>query len=218
MQQTPVDNEQDIATREIQRTLLDYLQTKRPRDLFFREFAAASARLDLLTVGESLRGYEIKSDFDSLRRVDSQLYSYAGYCEELTFVAGPRLALKLLSRLPIWCGVMLVYRANCQNTVVTLRKPAKNPRLDARNCLALLSAKELNVLLRQHYVTQALRKRLVIDLLADMLSQTEIREHVISSLKRRDAPPSDARPKLHGDSRQPEPTSLDFPSASLGWQ
>jgi hypothetical protein len=170
------------------------------------EFTHDAGRVDILAVGQSLRCFEIKSDTDSLARVQSQVTSFSSYCEELTFVAGPRLAIRLLDELPLWCGVWLAYRTTAGILLSVLRAAKTNPRADARATLHILSVAELRRLSRLVGHPRPKRKAHAIDSLAPTLPLTTIRRYVTASIRRR----ADARPVVqpmsNGDSRPLGPT------------
>lgn len=172
-------------TKDIRHALYEYLSATAPRAFLIEEFVSHSGRLDVLAVGHVISGFEIKSDCDSLHRVESQLACFSQYCDTLTFVAGPRFALPLLQSLPEWCGVMLAYRRNAQVELVTLRMSQKNPLVDAGTSLSLLSKKELHQIGKGRASRRFGTKRQAVDDLVNLVPFEEIRKHVRVSLKRR---------------------------------
>jgi len=194
-----------VTTSEIRTALIACL-TREPKTHLRREFAHDTGRVDILAVGETLHCYEIKSDTDSLGRVQSQVDSFSQYCEALTFVGGPRLAIKLLRETPSWCGVWLAHRSPRGLVLTVLRLAKTNPRADARATLHILSAVELrrmSVLLGQ---SRPKTKLNAINSLAPVLPLARIRRYVTASLKRRAAGRLAGQQVLNGDSLLPEPT------------
>lgn len=134
-----------ISTSEITAALVERVSHAESNAVILREFVSPGGRIDLLVVSERLAGYEIKSDFDSLQRVDSQVYAFSRYCGSLTFVAGRRLAVPLLRALPIWCGVILAVRREERVTLVELRQSKANPHAAPEEMVTLLWRTELEI-------------------------------------------------------------------------
>lgn len=151
----------------------------------FEEFTCESGRVDVLTTSQMLHGFEIKSDYDSLARVGFQIASYSRYCDALTFVAGPRLALKLLASVPVWCGVILAHRGGLGISLVVLRTPKNNPRVDAQTSLSILGTAELRAIARRESQARPKTKQDAVRLLASIVPFARIREQLSESLRRR---------------------------------
>lgn len=194
-----------VTTSEIRTTLISFL-SRESRMHVCREFAHGTGRVDVLAVGDVLHCFEIKSDTDSLGRVQSQVDSFSRYCEALTFVGGPRLAIKLLNELPLWCGVWLAHRTP-RGVVLTILRVAKtNPRADARATLHILSTVELRQLSRLLGQPRPKSKLHAVDSLAPTLPLATIRRHVTASIKQRGDERPVVQPASNGDSLPPGPT------------
>jgi hypothetical protein len=136
--------DQNLAERDIRAALLCELRSGFANAEVVEEFSAAGGRLDVLAIScTTLAGYEIKSDFDSLDRVEAQIAAFGRYADTLTFVAGRRHAFTLLRELPLWCGVTLAYRINTGVSLVELRESRQNPVLDMPSRVSLLWRAEL---------------------------------------------------------------------------
>lgn len=180
----PCTQGSDLSEREIRNTLLQKVTFGA---IVHEEFPAAGGRLDLLALyGDVLAGFEIKSDFDSLYRVDAQVASFSQFCDTLTFVAGRRLAVTLLRTLPIWCGVSLAYRTtSSQVKLLPLRHPKLNPFANAPASISLLRRNELLLILQRKGRSRASRRELQEELLA-LLSFAEVRAYLSSALMLRE--------------------------------
>lgn len=66
-----------------------------------------AARVDFLLVNGLLHGFELKSDKDTLRRLENQIPIYGSVLDRVTLVVGYRLADKALAMIPDWWGVKL---------------------------------------------------------------------------------------------------------------
>lgn len=188
---TNVGRDRSVTTVEIRSALFAWLSA--PGSAIIEEFPCERGRLDALMVNQALHGFEIKSDFDSLTRVEAQISSFARYCDSITFVAGPRLALKLLNFVPIWCGVVLAHRTAIGVSLVSLRSPKTNARVDALASLTLLAATELHDIARRESRARPKTKNEAVRLLASTLPFTTIRAHLSASLRRRGGAAADER-------------------------
>lgn len=85
------------------------------------------ARADLVVLNGRIEGYEIKSDRDSLARLEHQVGAYEAVCDRVWLVTTERYADVALQRLPPWWGVLV---ARSQNGGITLvrRRAAKAHR------------------------------------------------------------------------------------------
>lgn len=164
--------------------LIKELAKSAPDAVVLEEFACPSGRLDVLAVTDRLDGFEVKSDLDSLQRVESQLAAYTRYCQTLTFVAGKTLAVPLLRRLPSWCGVMLAIRAGNEISFLELRKARRNPFADAQRAALLLRRDELISLTDCHEARPS-RAQLRTAFTRSTHGESEIFEVVAASLRLR---------------------------------
>ncbi len=200
----------DLSELEIRTALIQSLACGK---VVLEEFPASGGRLDLLAIsGETLDGFEIKSDFDSLQRVDTQIAAFSQYCDTLTFVAGRRLALPLLSSLPLWCGVSLAYRSTTRQVIVIpLRHPRINPLVSATASISLLRRDELLAIIPRKGKAHIRRRALQEQLLAAR-SFGELRAYLSAALMLRERNRFDELQMLGGGLCPPEATSSDFQS------
>src|SRR5262245_15015533 len=84
-----------------------------------------AVRVDMAVVNGSMHAYEIKSDFDTLRRLSVQAEHYGKCFELVTLVVGPR-HLKLARALvPKWWGLVLASAHPGEIRFVVARKPKR---------------------------------------------------------------------------------------------
>lgn len=102
------------------------------------------ARLDLLLVSDRIHGIEIKSDFDSLRRLPRQVAAYSAVTERCTVVVGERHTDAAREAVPDWWGVWIA-RAHGPSLpkVVQVRRGKANPSVDPLAVLTLLTRPQL---------------------------------------------------------------------------
>ena len=78
-----------VFDRDIRKALLESLRSEHAEDpstLILQELAVCdgSARVDVAVLNGSLAGFEIKSERDSLNRLESQIENYARCFDSLT--------------------------------------------------------------------------------------------------------------------------------------
>lgn len=84
------------------------------------EFRLHESRADLLLIDSELHAVEIKSDRDSLARVEAQVASYRLVCPKVSVVTNPGMEDQLLRRLPESTGI---YVLTDRMTLRALRLP-----------------------------------------------------------------------------------------------
>src|SRR5690349_21643168 len=98
-----------------------------------------ASRVDLAVVGRSLHGYEIKSDRDSLNRLEQQAADYSLVFDRVTVVAGWRHAVTMMREAPRWWGILLAEAGVRVSVRLRQLRPAgRNPSPDARAIACLL--------------------------------------------------------------------------------
>ncbi len=206
-----------LSEQEIRNALFQRFTYDPAGAVVLEEFPALGGRLDVLAIcGKTLAGFEIKSDFDSLQRVEAQIGTFSQFCDRLTFVAGRRFALPLLRTLPIWCGVSLAYRTPPGNiTLFTLRQAQVNPLVTATASASLLRRDELLLILERTRRTSARRRELQGELLS-VRSFVEVRRLLSSALRLRERKRFDELQRLNGDLCRPEASWKGYPCYSSG--
>jgi hypothetical protein len=88
-------------------------------------------RADIAIVNGRLIGYEIKSDEDSLKRLDEQVETYSAVFDRASIITGTKHLGDVLSRLPKWWGIVLCkLRRNGEVRFKTLRRGEWNIHVD----------------------------------------------------------------------------------------
>lgn len=167
----------------IREKLIKALAKQHPNNTeFLAELPIAnfSRRIDLVMANGSLSGFEIKSEQDSLKRLDGQLETYTQYFENVTVVC----ATKHLQ------GVMNIASENVGvwefdgKKLVIHRKSIKNKKIDKEIWLSFLNTVGLKILLRQNKIkVSGLKSELVSRALS--LSYNEVRLFVLSYMKQK---------------------------------
>ena len=88
------------------------------------------SRVDFAVLGNSIHGYEIKSESDSLIRLQTQIEYYTRALTYVTAVVADKHRSSLLQSVPKWWGILLVKGVAGNIQVVRTRIPKRNPSLD----------------------------------------------------------------------------------------
>ncbi len=146
--------------------------------------------VDVAVVNGRLHGFEIKSDFDTLRRLEGQARTYGLVLDRATLVVGARHLERARSLVPDWWGLMLVEGDGPKPAVSSIRPPADNPARCARALAELLWMNETRVLLERRGAIRGCSgkpRRVLWDRLCEVYSLREIASFVRAQLKVRAA-------------------------------
>jgi hypothetical protein len=100
------------------------------------------SRIDLALVNGVLHGFELKSDYDTLRRLPEQVQIYGTVCDRVTLVVGERHAGQAVELIPEWWGILLVRSGHRRAIFRALKHPQINPSLDPLAIACLLRRSE----------------------------------------------------------------------------
>jgi hypothetical protein len=145
---------------EIRAALKSWLAaTAGPDDYLMEELGLerGQARVDLAVVNGSISGYEIKSDYDSVRRLPSQARRYAKVLDQATLVASPHKLASARELVPAWWGLIAVTAHGGTVRFKQIRRARQNPSKDLRVIVELLWQKEALDLLEQHGLAIGIR-------------------------------------------------------------
>ncbi len=111
------------------------------------EMRIAGAKLDVLLAGPHMSAYEIKTDFDELARLPSQLQAYQRACRQVSVLTGERYASSVEKLMPPEVGLSVL----TDRYQLRVLRPAvvNDASLSRADMLALLRRSELLELLRQ---------------------------------------------------------------------
>lgn len=145
-----------------------------------------TVRVDLAVVNGIMHAYEIKSDFDTLRRLATQVEHYGKCFDRVSLVLGPKHLKMARKSVPKWWGLVRVTAGADGPRFCTVRKPRRNPARDARALIELLWRDATLALLERIGAAHGLRSK-PRDVLWDQASQRltleEIADAVRSHLK-----------------------------------
>jgi len=167
-------------------------------------------RADIAVVNGHLVGYEIKSDNDSLRRLELQVESYNKVFDKAFIVVGDRHIIGIKDRIPEWWGVIASSRGpRGAINFSMIRKAQMNRSVDLISIARLLWRDEAVEILEQRKLpSRVLRqpRAALYKHLAELLNTCELRKAVRQYLQKRKnwrCPESLSR---YGDLCQPSPT------------
>jgi hypothetical protein len=158
--------------------------------LFVEElgFCRGQVRIDLAVVNGQLHGYEIKSDRDTLERLDRQLEIYNQVLDLATLVVGERHLGAARALVPGWWGLLRVDEVTDGPRFTVIRRGKRNPRRHARTLVELLWRDEALALLESRDAARGVRSKpraAVWDRLCEHFDVEEIAAEVRRCLKAR---------------------------------
>lgn len=148
-------------------------------EMFVDQF---SRRADLVMANGKLSVFEIKSERDSLDRLEGQISSYEKFFEEVTVVCAYKHQSSVKTSVPKKVGIWLI-DSDGHLSVLRRAKPAQLPSIE--NWLSFLPVDELKKLLKEHGLC-ATGNRSVLVQSAAQLTKKIVRSYVLTFLKRRD--------------------------------
>jgi hypothetical protein len=145
-----------------------------------------SVRVDLAVVNGIMHAYEIKSDFDTLRRLATQADHYGRCFDRVSLVLGVKHLKEACTSVPKWWGIIHVTVGEEGPRFQTVRKPRRNPARDARALIELLWRDQTLALLERIGAADGVRGKprdVLWDRATQRLTLEEIAEAVRSHLK-----------------------------------
>lgn len=174
---------------DIKAALIDWLVSKEHLSeiVLANEMVVANwtRRLDIALISDKLHAYEIKSDFDSLNRLNGQLSAYTPRFDKTTVVCSQKFTHSVLSQTHDSVGVLEVANRNGQITFKTIRRGKTTIVTDKRILLSYLNKSDLLLLTRKKFKTNNGLTKNELENQALKLSITEVRHFVLNVLKQR---------------------------------
>ena len=146
-------------------------------------------RADIAVVNGYLAGYEIKSNKDSLRRLEEQVKSYNAVFDKAFIIVGNRHIKSIQNYVPEWWGVIESVRG--QRGAVnfdTIREARTNKNIDPISIAKLLWRNEAKEILMQKKIPSKILRQpraILYECLVDVLNTCELRKIVRKYLKNR---------------------------------
>lgn len=178
----------DSDIRPALRRLLRELEAASSDSVMIEELGLSkgAVRVDVAVVNGIMHAYEIKSDADSLRRLDRQAAHYGKCFDRVSLVLGPKHLELARKAVPSWWGLLRVTPGENGPVIRVLRKGRQNPAREARALIELLWREETLALLERKGVAEGLRSKpreVLWDRAAEVLALEEISVAVRAHLK-----------------------------------
>lgn len=144
-----------------------------------------SARVDVAVVNGELAGFEIKSDLDSLRRLETQIPAFCAFFDRVSLVTTKRHLIDSKRTVPQWWGIVTL--TDTPGIFRVVRKARRNPEPQNVSLLYSLTSSELQQMLALKGVAcrRAARKDALVSLAQNSLTFAEIREAARSLIRLR---------------------------------
>lgn len=125
---------------DVRGALLDDLRRRFVNDTIRSELGLClgATRVDVAVINGALHGYEIKSERDSLARLESQVDLYGNVLDFASVVASGRHAARVLGLLPQWWGLQEATMDGALVELREVREPRPNPAPDPLSIAQLL--------------------------------------------------------------------------------
>ena len=151
-----------LADSDIRPALRDWLRARHrsdPDSVILDELGICRGRvrIDLTVVNGLLHGYEIKSERDTLGRLEAQADMYGRVLDRATLVVGEPHLEAALRVVPRWWGVVLVETRGSTPRFVVRRGDTQNPRLDASALVEFLWREDALALLENRAAASGVR-------------------------------------------------------------
>ncbi len=168
-------------------------------------------RADIAVINGHLVGYEIKSNNDSLRRLEGQVKAYNAVFDKVFIVVGDRYSNSIKNYIPEWWGVVASVRGmrDAVNFDI-IREARTNEKIDPISIAQLLWRNEAEEILQQKNLPpQILRqpRAVLYEYLVDTLNICELRKFVREYFKKRKNWRCPESPSRYGGLFQPAATS-----------
>jgi len=164
-------------------------------------------RADIAVINKYLIGYEIKSNADSLCRLDQQIATYSRVFDHASIVVGTKHIDRVRTRVPEWWGIIATYQGHRgEVSFETIRASRMNKDIDPLSIAQLLWSNEAIEILSDFGVPAKVlqRKRLFLyQQLVELLSPAELRRRVRNCLRNRRNWRCLGQPSANGDLSQP---------------
>ncbi|NQY35695.1 MAG: sce7726 family protein [Alteromonadaceae bacterium] len=153
------------------------------------EFRVSSSKADVLILNGTSHIYEVKTELDSLERLEQQVENYSKFAEHVHVVTSKGHLDKILNNMPTNIGVI---ELTTKNTLKTIRKSESNmERLSSSVIFESLRQSEYCKIIKKHFgslpeVSNALMFKECRNLF-DKLPHNECNKLVVDTLKQRNA-------------------------------
>jgi hypothetical protein len=179
-----------------------------------------SVRADVAVINGVLKGYEIKSDRDTLARLECQAETYNKVFDTVTVVAASRHIENIERIVPEWWGIQAVARnADSILQLIRVRDESGNYQIDPTALVQLLWRDEVMLLLRDVPITMNLERKpreFLWQTLVESVPLIDLKMQVRECLRNRKSWRDHEEQTLNDEMSRPCATSSDFLSRLSG--
>lgn len=178
----------DIRNSLKESILMKYINDS--ESLVIDEFniSLGTVRADVAVVNGVLHGYEIKSEKDTLKRLENQICEYNKFFEFVTIVTCEKFSEKVLFSLPEKCGVIIAQNKKGKIIFKHIRKAKKNKDLDKITLAKALWKDEITDILEKINYKKGFKsksKPFLYEILSEQFTEKELVEIVKRKIKDR---------------------------------
>lgn len=175
---------------QIRRALIAGRRGDCPGEFILREMQIGGFRcyIDVAGLGEDLRGYEIKSDADSLRRLRRQVAQYDRVCDFSTIVTTLKHRAHAEASVPEHWGIIVAQEGPHGTVLRELRSAQRNDRRCTVRLLEMLTRTELVAALKANGFgppTSTLRKIAAVDAAYAFFGEADAKRLALTVLRTR---------------------------------
>jgi len=181
-----------LGDKEIRSYLISSLRRKLnpASNIIIEEFdlAHGETRADVVVVNGKLTGIEIKSDLDTLNRLERQIGLYNQYFDAVEIYAVEKHIEKIKEIAPRWWGIKKIHLKDGEICVRVIRRGRRNANINFARIVSLLWKEEALNLLREHKQSKGFESKnrtLIWDRIVEKVSERSIKSFVLRALKSR---------------------------------
>ncbi|MGD1047025.1 MAG: sce7726 family protein [Bacteroidota bacterium] len=178
---------------DIRKSLVELLHVKYQYDsstLIVEELGicGGESRIDVVAINDSIIGYEIKSEHDSLDRLPLQKEFYNKVCDQIYVVASEKHIGGIERIIPDWWGIIKASESPNGVLLSELRTATKNPLVKCEEVVKLIWKEEALYILQRYGLDRGLKsksKSILWKSLVANLPQDELKMRVRERIKNR---------------------------------
>lgn len=153
------------------------------------ELPIEESRVDVSCFNKYSYAFEIKTEFDVLKRLKKQINDYSKVFDYVSVVVAETYFVRAIKEIPIWCGVY-VYKHKLGNLKIKfseIRKPIRN-KVNAKLQLENLTKADDHMILQKKEKEIPISKNQMIDEILLRFSDSQIRHDFIGIVKNKYSP------------------------------
>ncbi len=186
-----------LREQDVKIAFIDWLYKKGLLDnaTIINEMVVAnwSRRADLAIANGHLQAFEIKSDFDSLKRLDGQLEIFTARFEKVTVVCAPKFTYEVKKKVTPEVGVIEYLHDSKGIRFKIVQRGRTSPISNKKIYINFLLKKELQLLLFENKIKFFSESgRSILEKMAENISFSKIRLFVLNAIKKRYKETSDS--------------------------